>query len=85
MIPKLSDEQAHALGDGCGPLEVVDAAGSRRFVIISKDEYRTLVERGFRQWLQVGLDQEAAGEIEPWDIDEVLTQARRSLDEPTTR
>lgn len=84
MIPKLSAEQAAALGDGCGPLEVVDAAGSRHFVIISKDEYRTLVERGFRQWLQVGLDQEAAGEVEPWSVEEVLVEARRSRGEPTS-
>ena len=68
MTPKLNSELSHVLREqGGGPLEVQDEQGQELYVIVSKQEYRHLIEHEFRQWLQVGLDQEARGEFAPWN------------------
>ena len=77
LIPKLSEEISAALRSGAGPLEVADQFGTQNYFIVPKDEYRKLVRHEFRQWLQVGLDQEARGELGNWNVDEVLAEARR--------
>jgi len=76
-IPKLSAEISNALQSGAGPLEVTDQLGTQSYFIVPKDEYRRLVQHEFRQWLQVGLDQEARGELGDWNVDEVLAEAHR--------
>jgi hypothetical protein len=80
MTPKLDFELSEALRRQGGPLEVQDEQGLSRYVILTRDEYRQLVEHEFRQWLQVGLDQEARGEAGDWNVDEVLAEAHRRYD-----
>jgi hypothetical protein len=77
MTPKLNPELSDAVRKQAGPLEVQDAAGELRYVIVGQDEYRALVDGEFRRWLQVGLDQEASGESAEWNTAEILAEARR--------
>ena len=80
MMPRLDNELSETLRRQGGPLEVQDEQGLSHYVILTKDEYRQLVEHEFRQWLQVGLDQEARGEATEWNLDEVLAEAHRRAD-----
>jgi hypothetical protein len=80
MTPRLDNELSEALRRQSGPLEVQDSHGQSRYVILTKDEYRQLIEREFHQWLQVGLDQEARGEAVEWNLDEILAEAHRRYD-----
>jgi hypothetical protein len=80
MTPKLDNELSEALRRQGGPLEVQDEHGQLQYVILSKVEHRQLVEHEFRQWLQVGLDQEARGEALEWNVGELLAVAHRRLD-----
>jgi len=77
MIPKLSLELSNVLQGRPGPLEVADDRGTQHYFIVPKDEYRKLVEHEFRQWLQVGLDQESRGEVGDWNLSDVLAEAHQ--------
>jgi hypothetical protein len=80
MTPRLNSEISQVLRQQQGPLEVQDEQGMREYVILAKDTYRHLVEHEFRQWLQVGLDQEAAGQAAEWSLEEVRAEAHRRFD-----
>jgi hypothetical protein len=80
MIPKLTSELSDALQNRTGPLEVADQQGLQHYVIVPKDDYRKLIEHEFQQWLQIGLDQEARGEVTDWDVNEVLSEAHRRFE-----
>jgi hypothetical protein len=80
MTPRLDSVISHVLRQQQGPLEVHDEQGMREYVIVAKDTYRHLIEHEFRQWLQVGLDQETAGQAGPWSLDDVLAEAHRRDD-----
>lgn len=77
MTPKLDSQISQALQSHHGPLEVRDENDARSYVIVPKDDYRRLVEREFQAWLQTGLDQESQGGLGAWNLDEVLSEARR--------
>lgn len=79
MIPRLNTEISDALSQASGPLEVQDAGGSRNYVILSDEAYRALRERELRDWLQTGLDQEAAGDAQPWNLQELFAEARQHV------
>lgn len=78
MRPKLSDEQRQAIqSTHDGPVEVEDDPTHRVYVIVARDEFHQLVEDQLRQKLQIGFDQADAGNIGDWDIETLLTEARR--------
>ena len=86
MTPKLSEEQRLAIHDrDGGPVEVEDDHTQRVYVLVAKDDFHRMVEEQLRAELQIGFDQADAGDVEEWDIDEMLQEAHRrhSLRFPT--
>lgn len=76
MTPKLSEEQRQAIQnrDG-GPVEVEDDRTQRVYVLVARDEFHRLVEEQLRAELQVGFDQADAGDVEEWNVEEMLQEA----------
>lgn len=72
MTSKLSEEQRQALQnrDG-GPVEVEDDRTQRMYVLIARDQLHRLVE------LQVGFDQSDAGDVDEWNVEEMIQQAHQ--------
>lgn len=81
MTPKISTELLDALRQQGSPLEVHDDQTNTDYVLVSKQEYRQLIEHEFVQWLQVGLDQESRGEVAEWDVASIRAEAGRRLAE----
>jgi hypothetical protein len=77
MPPRLTHELAVAIRQHGLPLEVRDEAGQQQFVILTKDDYRRLVDHEFRGWLQAGFDQADRGDVADWNTDDILAEARR--------
>ncbi len=80
MTPKLNSELSEALRQQAGPLEVQDALGEKSYVIVSKEQYRKLLEHEFREWIRPALEQDARDEAQEWNVEEVLAEAHRRFE-----
>jgi hypothetical protein len=78
MNPKVSDEQREAIRTSHGrPVEVEDDRTQSLYVLVARDDFQRLVEERLRRELQIAFDQAAAGEVDDWNIEEMLDAARR--------
>lgn len=78
MTPKLSEEQRQAIQnrDG-GPVEVEDDRTQRVYVLVARDQFHRLVEEQLRAELQVGFDQADAGDVDEWNVEEMVQEAHQ--------
>jgi bifunctional DNA-binding transcriptional regulator/antitoxin component of YhaV-PrlF toxin-antitoxin module len=84
MAPKLTDEQRQALESRPGePVEVEDDRSQRIYILVARDDFRHLLDEQLRRQLQIGFDQADQGDVEDWDVDEMLSEARRRRDSQT--
>lgn len=75
--PKLSEEQRAALqSNNGGPVEVQDDRNNSLYVLVPRDEFHRLVDERLRHELQLGFDQADAGDVEHWDVEEMLRATR---------
>ena len=78
MMPKLSKEQRDALNQQPGkPLQVEDEETHKKYVLIDQQALPTLWEDYIRREVQQGLDAIDRGEVEPWDIEATVAEAKR--------
>jgi hypothetical protein len=81
MAPKLTDEQRQALEARPGmPVEIEDDRTQRVYILVARDDVQSLFDEQLRRELQVGFEQADRGEVEDWDLDEMLGEARRRRD-----
>lgn len=81
MAPKLTDEQRQALESRPGlPVEIEDDRTHRVYILVARDDFQSLFEERLRRELEVGFDQADKGDVEDWDLDEMLSEARRRRD-----
>lgn len=78
MTPKITDEMRRALEQQpAGPLTVEDEQTQRLYVLVPQEDFPRLVDEELRRQLQIGFDQAARGQLEPWDIEATLAEAHR--------
>ena len=81
MAPKLTDEQRQALEARPGqPVEIEDDRTQRVYILVARDDVQPLFDEQLRRDLQVGFEQADRGDVEDWDLDEMLGEARRRRD-----
>jgi hypothetical protein len=86
MAPKLTDEQRQALESRPGrPVEVEDDRTQRVYILVARDDFQSLFDERLRRELEVGFEQADKGEVEDWDLDEMLNEARRRRDSQTAQ
>ena len=84
MAPKLSEEQRQAIVDRqCRPVEVEDDYTQRVYVLVARDEFHRLVDEHLRRELQIGFDQADAGDVDDWDVEEILQEAHQRHSPPS--
>jgi hypothetical protein len=74
-IPRLTDEQRHAIDSHPGEFTRVEDDQTRK-VYLSIEEKRAaeLYDRWLREQLTVGFDQADRGELAEWNLDEFLAK-----------
>jgi len=84
MAPKLTDEQRLALESRPGqPVEIEDDRTQRVYVLVTRDDFQSLCDERLRRELEVGFEQADRGDLADWDLDEMLSEARRRRDSQT--
>lgn len=76
MAPKITEEMRQALHQQPDrPLKIEDDQSQKCYVLVSQDEFRHWIEAELRRELQIGFDQADAGDVEDWDVEEILKEA----------
>jgi hypothetical protein len=84
MAPKLTDEQRLALESRPGqPVEIEDDRTQRVYILVARDDFQSLCDERLRRELEVGFEQADRGDVADWDLDEMLSEARRRRDSQT--
>lgn len=78
MNPKLSEEQREAIRTSHGrPVEVEDDRTHSLYVLVARDDFQRMVEERLRRELQIAFDQADVGDVDEWDVEEMLDAARQ--------
>lgn len=76
MSLQFTSEQFRQLQSQRVPVFVEDPASQAKYVILSQEEYRRILDEELRKELQVAFDEADAGEEEDWSLDAFLAKAR---------
>jgi GTPase Era involved in 16S rRNA processing len=81
MTLKLSEDLRQALRQNPGSFVALEDDQSHDvYVVLPREELRRLLDDDLQRKLQVAIDQVERGEVEEWDIEATLTEARRRSD-----
>jgi hypothetical protein len=81
MTPKLSHElrEALQLQPAGEPLSVLDEETQRVYFLLDPQAAREFAVFTLRRELQPAIDQADRGELQPWDVEEIIAEGERQV------
>ncbi len=84
MTLQFTSEQFRQLQSQSVPVFVEDPASEAKYVILSQDEYRSMLGEELDRELQIAIDEVERGEVEEWDVEAVIAEAKRRFGQSST-